>query len=85
MATIRMSPGATVISGPTHAGFERFSEGLGITRRLLTSALHQLDSWHEATVAAHNHAVVAQLAASDHRVLAELRAAYCRDDGSTRA
>lgn len=85
MATIHLAPGATVISGPTHAGYERFSEGLGITRRFLMAALRHLDNWNEASVAAHNAALAAQLAASDHRVLAELRAAHCRDEGSARA
>jgi type V secretory pathway adhesin AidA len=79
MATIRMSPGATVLTGSTHGGYERMTVGVSLAQRLLLSGLHLLDTWHQASVAAHNDAVTAQLAASDHRVLAELRAAYTRD------
>ena len=77
MATIRLAPGANVLTGSHHGGADRISAGVGFMAALLKSAVKALDTWHEARIAAHNDAVTAQLATADHRVLAELRAAYC--------
>ncbi len=85
MATIRMSPGATVLTGSTHGGYERLTMVVSLARRLLVSGLHLLDTWHQASIAAHNAAIMAQLAASDHRVLADLRAAYTRGGSDSQA
>jgi len=80
MATIRLAPGANVLTGTHHGGADRISEGVSLLATMLQAAVKSLDSWHEARIAAHNDAVTAQLAAGDHRVLAELRAAYCSND-----
>ena len=81
MEAVRIAAGATVMTGPTHLGVERISAGISIAHKVLITALKALDVWHEARVAAHNAALVSQLAAQDHRVVAELRAAYCRTEG----
>jgi len=80
MATIRLAPGATVLTGSHHGGVGRISEGVSLLAQMLQTAITALETWHEARIAAHNDAVTAQLAAGDHRVLAELRAAYCYSD-----
>jgi len=77
MATIRLAPGATVLTGTHHGGVDRISEGASLLAQMLQTAITALETWHDARIAAHNDAVTAQLAACDHRVLAELRAAYC--------
>ena len=80
MATFRLTPGATVLTGTHHGGVDRISAGVSLLALMLSTAVKALDTWHEARIAAHNDAVTAQLAASDHRVLAELRAAHCHND-----
>jgi hypothetical protein len=81
MEAVRIAAGATVLTGSNHLGFERVSAGISIAHKVLSTALKALDAWHESRVAAHNDALVAQLATHDHRVLEELRAAYCRTEG----
>ena len=78
MATFLMAPGAMVLKGPTHAGLDRMTTGAGILARMLGGAIHSLDVWREARIAAHNDAMLVQLAAHDPRVMAELRAAFDR-------
>jgi hypothetical protein len=80
MTSIRLAPGANVLTGSHHGGADRISEGVSLLATMLKTAVKALDTWHEVRIAAHNDAVTAQLAASDHRVLAELRAAYCHND-----
>ena len=80
MTSIRLAPGANVLTGSHHGGADRISEGVSLLATMLKSAVNVLDTWHEARIAAHNDAVTAQLATADHRVLAELRAAYCHND-----
>jgi hypothetical protein len=80
MATIRLAPGATILTGTHHGGVDRISEGASLLAQMLQTAVKALETWHEARVAAHNDAITAQLAVGDHRVLAELRAAYCHND-----
>jgi hypothetical protein len=81
MTTIHMAPGAMVLKGTTHNGLERFTVGIGLLGRLLAAAVRGLDAWREARIAAHNDAMLAQLAASDPRVLADMRAALDRRQG----
>jgi len=80
MATIRLAPGATVLTGSHHGGVDRVSESASLLAQMLHTAIKALETWHEARIAAHNDAITAQLAAGDHRVLAELRATYCHND-----
>jgi hypothetical protein len=82
MTTIHMAPGAMVLKGPTHNGLERFTVGVGLLARLLVGAIRGLDVWRDARIAAHNDAMLAQLAVSDPRVLADMRAAIDRDDAT---
>lgn len=83
MTTIHMSPGATVLKGTTHQGLERMTTGVTLLARMLSSVVRGMDTWRTSRIAAHNDAMLAQLAATDHRVLADLRAAIDRE-GSTR-
>ncbi len=80
MTTFQMAPGAMVLKGTTHAGLERMTTGAGILAHMLSGAIHRLDMWREARIAAHNDAMLTQLAAHDPRVLSELRAARDRQD-----
>jgi hypothetical protein len=83
MTTFQMAPGAMVIKGPTHAGLERMTTGAGILARMLGGAIRSLDIWREARIAAHNDAMLVQLAAHDPRVMAELRAGIDRRDADS--
>lgn len=85
MATIRLAPGATVLTGTHHGGVDRISAGAGLLAQMLQTAVKALETWHDTSIAAHNDAALAQLAAVDHRVLAELRAAYCQNDRQNQA
>lgn len=78
MTTFQMAPGAMVLKGTRHAGLDRMTTGAAIAARMLGSAIHRLDLWREARIAAHNDAMLVQLAAHDPRVMADLRAALDR-------
>jgi hypothetical protein len=78
MTTIHMAPGATVLSAPTHGGLERMTTGVSLAAKLLSGAIRALDGWREARIAAHNDAMLVELAAHDPRVMAEVRAAQFR-------
>jgi hypothetical protein len=80
METIRLNAGATVLTGTTHGGIGRLGEGFGVLRRVLVGALRTLDTWHDASVAAHNDAALEAMAGTDHRVLQELRAIRARSE-----
>ena len=80
MATFHLAPGATVMTGRTHNGLERMSAGVSVAAALLSTAIKALDVWREARIAAHNDAMLVELAAHDPRVIAELRAARDRAD-----
>lgn len=81
MTTIYMAPGATVIVGPEHKGLQRMTTGVGLLAGLLAAAIRRLDAYRSGRIAAHNEAMLLQLAAVDHRVLEELRAARDRAQG----
>lgn len=83
MEAVRIAAGANILKGTTHPGIDRVSAGMSVARTLLSSAIRALDTWHETRVAAHNAALMAQLAAQDHRVLKDLRAAWCRAEQKT--
>ena len=78
MATISTTPGSSVIKGTHHAGLDRMTAGAELIARLLGAAIRGLDAWRNASIAAHNDAIIARLAAQDPRVLADLRAAADR-------
>lgn len=54
MTRIHLSPGATVLSAPTHDGLERITEGVGLIARLTGAAFASLQGRRGADVAAHN-------------------------------
>lgn len=81
MTTLHLSPGATVMSTPTHDGLERVSDGMSVVARLATMALAVLARWRADRIAAHNDAAMVALAAADHRVRADLAAARDRARG----
>jgi hypothetical protein len=85
MTTFQMAPGAMVLKGPTHAGLDRMTTGAAILARMLVGAIHHLDVWREARIAAHNDAMLVQIAAHDSRVMADLRAAFDRQGPSSGA
>jgi len=80
MATISMNPGSSVIKGNHHAGLDRVTAGAELLSRVLAAAIRGLDTWRDARIAAHNDAILTELAARDPRVLSDLRAAADRSD-----
>ena len=80
MATISMTSGSSVIKGTNHAGLDRMTAGAEVLGRVLSAAIRGLDIWFNARTAAHNDAILSELAAHDPRVLADLRAAMDRSD-----
>jgi hypothetical protein len=81
MTTIRLAPGANIITGSTHGGIDRITGGVAQLSRLISSSIRTLDTWRQARIDAHNDAMLVEVAAHDPRILAELRAAQGRARG----
>jgi len=78
MTRIRIAPGATVLTAPTHGGLERMTAGVGVLAGLTAASYRAVQHWRATRIAAHNDRMFAALAERNPDVTADLRAATDR-------